>query len=69
MRQFLDAARRLREAVAWHQARIAEHQEAVADITDAFTRHGIRPRAFLKAVDEDHPPADGTPAGAEVATR
>jgi uncharacterized membrane protein YcaP (DUF421 family) len=63
MAQFLDAAQRLREAVAWHQARIAEHQQAVADITHAFTQHGIRPRAFLKGADEGHnhdaaPPMD-----------
>jgi uncharacterized membrane protein YcaP (DUF421 family) len=63
MSQFLDAAQRLREAVAWHQARVAEHQQAVAVITHAFTQHGIRPRAFLKTADEGHnhdvaPPMD-----------
>jgi uncharacterized membrane protein YcaP (DUF421 family) len=46
-RKFLDAARSLQAAVAWHRQRIAEHQTAITAITGTLSRHGVRAKAFL----------------------
>jgi uncharacterized membrane protein YcaP (DUF421 family) len=47
LHQFLDAAQRLQTTVAWHRDRIAEHQQAIAAVTGALSRRGVRTRAFL----------------------
>jgi hypothetical protein len=40
--EFLRAADRLRERVAWHEAHIAEHRREVAELKGVLADHGVR---------------------------
>lgn len=47
LRDFLAAARRLGDAIAAHEQVIERHKDHVKRAREAFSRHGVQPRAFL----------------------
>lgn len=59
---FLRTARRLREAMAWHEARAEEHERQVKRAKAALSQHGVHAKAFLagaiEAPDEQGPSTD-----------
>jgi uncharacterized membrane protein YcaP (DUF421 family) len=71
LRRFLDTARRLHRAVAWHEERAADHRRLAAEARDALKRCGIQPRVLrqpladapdgTKAVTGVHTAASGSP--------
>jgi uncharacterized membrane protein YcaP (DUF421 family) len=52
LEDFLRTARRLREAMAWHEARAEEHAGQVKRAKAALTQHGVQARAFLAGAGE-----------------
>jgi uncharacterized membrane protein YcaP (DUF421 family) len=52
MDRFLAAARDLRAAVEWHEARAAEHRQKAEAAREALARHGVRGRKWLDPAAE-----------------